>query len=577
LKRQLGRWRFLLLGALAILAIFALAACKEGYKGLAVSDGDPAPPEEQVLVVQSLEPEFFDPHRSNFEQDIAIERMLFRGLYQLVATEDGGVEAVPSMAEGEPEIDGNVYTVTLRDGLLWSDDVPLIAQHFVDGMLRSCDPEVASPYQYLLGEGYLNIVGCDEYFYAFGTAAAPITPTPEELQALRDAVGVKALDDRTIELTLTQPKITFTTIMSLWATFPARLDIIQQFGERWTDPGNIVGNGPYILTEFVAKDHVTLEPNPNWPLEPTPLLQRLTIRFIDDFAVAFRAYQTGELDISQFPVSEIPTVEGDPTLSAEYLKVGAGRIDAIQMQLEDPTLAIFEVRLALSRAIDRELLNNVVSNDAHIPAVYEVVQGLSGHQGNAPFEDIVGYNPDAAKQALADAGFPNGEGFPTLTLTLREDPEQKALGEFLQKQWKDILNINVELVFVDGRTRAQRFNTEDFQLFRGGWQLDYPDPENVLIGRYDRPGANNKYNCSDDEIDAKLLAAGRETDNDARIQLLQEAETLVVTKLCGVAPLRQLALLYLVKPKVGGVRPNGTIDAAMPGNWCAECWYIEEQ
>jgi oligopeptide transport system substrate-binding protein len=128
---------------------------------------------------------------------------------------------------------------------------------------------------------------------------------------------------------------------------------------------------------------------------------------------------------------------------------------------------------------------------------------------------------------------------------------------------------------VDAKTRSQTFNSEKFELFMGGWQNDYPDPENSLIGLFDTGGGNNKYNCSDPDIDAKLAAAGTETDNDKRIELLQEAETLIVTGLCGVAPVYQNAFLYLAKSNMGGMKPNGQIDAAMPGNWCAECWYVK--
>jgi oligopeptide transport system substrate-binding protein len=583
------RWRlpFLVGVFIALLALVAVACGggeeeeatpTTGAEATTAPGGEQkAPADQQVLVVQQNEPEFFDPQRSNFEQDISIERMLFRGLYQLVPSADGGVAAEPAMADGEPTVDGNVYTVTLKSGLEWSDGEPLTAQHYADGILRSCSPEVGSPYQYILGASILGIVGCDEYATALGTEDEPKTPTTEELQALRDAVGVKALDDTTLQVTLLQPKSTFTTIMSLWSAFPARLDVIDQFGEKWTDPGNIVVNGPYTITEFVPKDRVTLEPNPNWALEPKPTIQKLTIKFIDDTSVAFRAYQTGEIDIVNFPESEIPTVEADANLKAAYLKEGTGRMDAVEMELKDPTLADFNVRLAISRAIDRDTLNEVVYNGASLPATYWLPEGVPGFQGNEPFESIIGYDVDAAKKALSDAGYPDGQGFPSLKLTMRDDPVQRALAEFLQNQWKINLNINVDLEFVDAKTRSERFNTENFQLFRGGWQIDYPDPENPLIGLFDTGGGNNKYNCSDPDIDAKLSAAATETDNAARIKLLQEAETLVVTRLCGVAPITQLARVYLVNQKVGGLVANGAIDAGLPGNWGVENWFVKAQ
>ena len=479
------RWRLpFLIGALiAIVALFAVACGGGGEKKEATgtptqaAGGGKAPAAQQVLIVQQTEPEFFDPHRSNFEQDISIERMLFRGLYQLVPDEaSGGVKVDLAMAADQPQVSGNVYTIKLKSGLKWSDGQPLIAQHFVDGILRSCSPDVASPYQYILGASILGIVGCDEYAGAKGTADSPKTPTAAELQALRDAVGVKALDDTTLQVTLLQPKSTFTTIMSLWSAFPARQDIIDKYGEKWTDPGNIVVNGPYTITEFVPKDHVTLVPNPNWALEPKPTIQKLTIKFIDDTSVAFRAYQTGEIDLVNFPESEIPTVKADANLNKAYLLEGTWRIDSIEMQLKDPTLAKFDVRLALSRAIDRDTLNNVVYNGASIPATYWIVQGIAGYQGNEPFESVIGFDPAAAKKALADAGYPNGQGFPEMKLLMRDDAVQRSLGEFLQNQWKTVLNVNIGLDFVDAKTRSSRFNSQDFQLFRGGWQTRLPRP-----------------------------------------------------------------------------------------------------
>jgi len=580
------------LGALValLLVVVACGGDEEGGTATPGATGTPkpgvsptaeaqAPAAQQQIIVQSGQPEFYDPHRSNFEQDIAIARALWRGLYQLSVAADGGIVAVPAMAAAEPTVNGNVYTVKLKAGLKWSDGVPLTANDFVYGIQRECDAAVASPYQYVLGASILGIVGCDEYFTALGTTDAPLTPTDAELQALRDAIGVKAIDDTTLQVTLLAPKPTFTTIMSLWAAFPARKDVIEQFGDKWTDPGNIVTNGPFILTGLTAGagGQVVLEPNPNWALEPKPALRKITIKFIDDTEAAFRAFQTGELDITNIPAPEIPTIQADATLSKEFLKVGAARIWSVEMQMKNEVIAKPLVRLALSRAIDRATLVKVVYNDSFLPATYWLVQGLPGFQGNAAFEDTVGYDPTAAKKALSDAGYPNGQGFPTLTLTTLDRPDRKAEAEFLQKNWKDILGITINIQTVDAKTRSSTFNTENFELFPGGWQNDYPDPENSLIGLFDTDGGNNHYNCSDPDIDAKLAAAGKETDNAARIKLLQEAETLIVTKLCGAIPIYQNAFLYLVNSKMAGLKPNGQIDAAMPGNWCPECWYVKAQ
>ena len=556
---------FLVLTALATALTVTVVACGGGEEKTSEktpSTGGAAPADQQVLIAQSAEPEFFDPHRSNFEQDIAVERMLFRGLYQLELDNKDNVVAVPAMADGEPKISGNVYTIKLKSGLKWSDGQPLTAKDFEYSLKRECSSATAGPYQYVLGAGMLDLVGCDDLFNAKGTA---------------DAVGVKAIDDTTLQMTLKAPKPTFTTIMSLWATFPVRKDIVEKFGDKWTDPGNIVVNGPYTLTEFVAKDHIVLEPNPNWALEPKPLLQKITVKFIDDLEVAFRGFQTGELDMTSVPATEIPTIKNDATLNSQFLQIGSLRIWSVEMQMKNEVLSNPKVRLALSRAIDRKSLVKVVYNDAYLPATYWLVKGIPGFQGNGPFENIIGFDEAAAKKALADAGFPNGQGFPTLTITVTDRPDRKAEGEFLQQAWKETLGINTEIQAVDAKTRSNTFNSKNFQLFPGGWQNDYPDPENSLIGLFNTGGGNNQYECSDPDIDAKLSAAGSETDNAKRIQDLKDAETLIVTRLCGMAPMWQGAFLYLVVPKVGGIRANGAIDAAMPGNWCPECWFIKAQ
>lgn len=577
-------WKALIILVAAAALALALAACGEeeeapvGEEETPVVGEEPAPPEEQKLIMHSTEPQYFDPHRSNFEQDIAIERMLWRGLYQIEATEDGGVEVVPAMAEGEPQVsaDGTTYTVALKADLQWSDGEPLTAQHFEDGIKRGCDPTVASPYSYLLQSpdagGIIGVKGCDEY-------AAASDASAEEQQALGDQVGVNAVDDTTLEIQLVAPKPlnTFKQIFSLWVTFPARLDVIQQFGEQWTDPGNIVVNGPFILTDFVPKDHVTLEPNPNWSLDPQPQLQELTIKFIDDFEAAFRAFQTGELDEARIPEAEVPTAQGDPELSDKLLIVGAGRITSVEVQLSNEVLAKEKVRLALSKAIDRDTLVEVANSGVGLAAEYWLVEGLTGFQGRDKFKSQIGYDPEGAKAALEEAGYPNGEGFPTLAITILDTPARRAQAEFLQRAWKEILNINVEIKPVDAQTRSQLFNSQNFELFIGGWQIDYPDVENPIVGLFNTGGGNNMYNCSDPEIDAKIEEATKATDPSEHIRLFQEAEDLIVGRLCGVIPYIQEAIPYLVSPKIGGVNANGSIDAAQPGNWCPECWFVKKQ
>lgn len=590
----LRHWRHLLLAAFLVAALGALVACGDdddnGGTGTATTapsgtggGDDMAPADQQKLTFQSGEPQFFDPHRSNFEQDIAIERMLFRGLYQLVSAADGGAEVEPAYADGEPTVsaDGKTFTVKIKSGLTWSDGEPVTAEQFADGVKRGCDPNVASPYAYLLQSaavgGIIGVAGCDEYSAALGTEDAPLTPTDAELAALRDAVGAKAVDDTTLEITLVDAKLpsTFKNVFSLWITFPARMDVVDQFGDSWTDPANIVVNGPFILKSYTPQDSVVLVPNDKYGLEKKAKLQELTIKFQDDYAVSELAFKNGELDETRVPDADVPTLQADSTYKDQVLVVGSARITAVEMQLTNDILKNENVRLALSRAIDRDTLAEVTTSNVGLPAEYWLVEGLPGFQGRDKFKDVIGYDPDAAKTALADAGYPDGAGFPGLELLILDNPTRKAQADFMKKAWKDILNIDITIRAVDAKTRSQAFNSGQFELFFGGWQLDYPDPENPIVGLFDTGGGNNKYNCSRDDIDAAITAGSSATTLDEHIKKFQEAEDLIVTHLCGVAPFLQEGLPYLISPKVGGVQANGTIDAGQPGNWCAECWYVK--
>jgi ABC-type oligopeptide transport system substrate-binding subunit len=542
--------------------------------------GDQAPADQQKIVIAQPEPQFVDPHKSNFEQDIGVERMLFRGLYNLTDDGSGGVKIEPGMAEGDPTVSilsgggglaspnaqaPAVYTVKLRSDAKWSDGEPVTAADFVFGFTRACDPAVASPYQYLLGAGLGDLAGCD---------ALAQNEDPAQTDALKAAIGAKAIDDTTLEITLNKEIPTFKTIFALWTTFPARQDVIEANGDAWTDPANIVTNGPFTLSELVPNSHLVLVPNESWTGKK-PALQEIRMNFVDDLGAAFGQFQNDEeLQMTEILATDVAVANG-AGLEDNVLVVPSARITTIETQMTDATLSNFGVRLAISQAIDREALVSAVFDNVHAPAYYWVVEGLTGHQGNEAFEPVIGYDPEQAPTTLADAGFPNGEGIPTLSWTARDNEQKRNEFAFIQKALKDTLNINIEARFVDGDTRSALFNAEDFQLFPGGWQLDYPDIENPLVGLFNTDGGNNKYNCSDPDVDAAFEEAANATSEEARIEAYQKVEKNIIEKLCGVIPLYQDARPYVVSTRIGGVVANGTIDAGLPGNYCVECWFVK--
>ncbi len=582
---RLNHWRYLVLALISLLALAAFAACGDDDEG-GGGDDTPAPATDEPatgeriqggdLVIQSVEPESLDPHYSSFQQDITINRMLWRGLYTL----DIDNVPQPSMADGEPDIsaDGLTYTITLKDGLLWSDGDDLTAEDFVAAFHRTCNPTNAGKYEFVL----LNVVGCDDYYTALGTEEEPKTPTPEELETLRAAIGVQAIDDTTLEIQLSNAQPTFIIILALWPTFPSPSHLITTADQPWpagaSAPDQLAYNGPYILTEYVTQDHVTLAPNPNWaaPADVSPTLDTITIRFIDLLDQAARAYENDELSFTDVDLTQLERLKSTYVEGEEFFQEPAPDTRGLHMNLLRPPLDDINVRLALSKAIDREQINIVAVQGAYKPTTSWIPVVDGGVEPDS-FEAEIGFDAEAAKQLLADAGFPGGEGFPTLNIMVRQGPQSEAQGQFLQESFRTILGIETTIDVADGPTRSGRFNSKDFDLAPGGWSHDYPDPENWVIGLYNTDGSSNNWSCSDPEIDALYDKALFNTNDEERRQQWVEVNELISTRICGIAPYWHEANNYLIKPNVVGMSENiSGQDGAVAADWAAEYWGLSE-
>jgi oligopeptide transport system substrate-binding protein len=541
-----------LLSVLAIFSVLAFAvACgdddDDDDNGSSGGGGSSAP--SGTITVQAIQFNTWDPHFANFTQDIDHHFKVWRGLYEFSTDQ----KLVPSMAESDPKIssDGLTYTIKLKQGLKWSDGQPLDAQDFVLGFQRTCSPDVAGYYQYYL----FVLPGCEDFANKKGAA---------------DAIGIRAVDATTLEIKLNSVKPTFHSILALWMTFPVPKHLVKAPGDAWPGPLENVYNGPFMPKAYTEKSLMELVPNPNWAGKEKPKVEKIVLRYIEDPATSNNAYRSGELDVVQANTAQLDVLKSE--FPKELVSYPATVTIGLEFQMKDPTLEKKEVRLALSQATDRKTMVEVIYKGAHFPTTSWMSAERSGAKEGA-YDSAIGFDPKKAKENLAKAGYADGKGFPKISLLFSDTAANKALGEFLQAEWKKHLGIEVGLEFVDGPTRSARFNKSDFQLFVGGWGEDYPDPENWMLGLWDTGGGNNKTLTSVKEID-DLFAKAKVNTNDAqRRQQYRDAEKILIEGAYGIAPFYHRANHFLVKPHIKGMTENKSqSDSIMPAGWWPEFW-----
>ncbi len=585
-------WRVWPVALLVILALSIGAACGGGGEEKATGSPGATTPagtgdlrrQGGTITLQDIEFQSLDPHYSNFSQDIAIQRGLWRGLYTL----DKDNNPKPSMAASDPTIsaDGKTYTIKLKTGLKWSDGQPLIAKDFEAGIKRTCNPVIAGQYEYVLDA---SIVGCADFYAGLnGPDGKPGTdddlkPADAGLPAKEAAVGAKATDDTTLTINLVQAQPTFKLILALWMTFPVPTHLARfasQTADKpadWgTDVSALVYNGPYIATEYVKQDHITFVPNPNWaaPEGIKPTLDKIIAKFIEDNAVADNAFRSGELDAAIADLAQLASLKTE--FGSRFVTTPQPTTIGLEMEVQKPPLDKLEVRLAISQSIDRKQLVDVVYGGAYQPTTTWLPQTVHGAAPDA-FQTDIGYDPVKAAANMTKAGFPGGAGFPNLKMTYRDTPTNQNLFAFLQKAFKDTLGISITADVVDGPTRSRKFNTHDFQLFPGGWIQDYPDPENWIVGLFNTGGGNNGYECSDPVIDAKVKQAQFDTNETERIKLYQDVNKQIVTTICGIAPYYHATLNSLISDKIVGMKENTAgQDSLFPGDWRCEAWGLKK-
>jgi oligopeptide transport system substrate-binding protein len=503
----------------------------------------PALAANQVLRIPiAAEPATIDPQKSAGSINLQIVMLVFENLL----TYDVNGKLIPAVAAALPAVsaDGRVYTFKLRDGLKYSDGQPLTARDFEFGWKRSLDPTIGYGYAF---SGYI-IKGGLAY-----NRADPLKVSKEELQKLRDAVGVKALDDKTLEFTLERPAAYFPNLVAIWTGLPTRQDMIEKGGAKWTEPPTYIGNGPYVLKEWEHGVKFVFEPNPNYRTG-APTIRRIERIIVE--RSTFMGYQNNELDAMWVDPEVLTAMQNNAELKQQSVPVPQPGTSMLVFGISRKPFDNVQVRRTFSMAIDRNALVNGVDKGMGIAAEQLVPPGVPGHY---PDLKTLKFDPVAARKLLAEAGYPGGKGLPEITLTHLAG--ERVYAEFLQAQLKEHLGVEIKLDPMDSKARSPLLRSPDTypQLIfmpGGGWHQDYPDPQDwysIIFHSKATAWARNYWNNV--EFDKLTEQADAEVDAAKRDALYKQAAQILMDD-APVVYLEHMVSAALIKPWVKGCKPH---------------------
>ena len=488
-----------------------------------------------LLIGNGAEPRDLDPHVVIAYTDYNILLSLFEGLTVL---DEATSRPLPGMAERwEITDDGLSYTFHLRHDAKWSNGDPVTADDFVFSMERILSPELASEYAYMLAP----IKGAEEY-------------TGGKIKNFAD-VGVHALDPHTLQLTLARPTPYLLSLAAHQSWFPVpkatllKFGTAHQRGTAWTKPENIVTNGPFTLETWAPDERIVVKKNPNYYAAASNHIDQVVFFPIGDPSVEERNFRTGQLHVTYgLPVNRVATYRAQspsPLRIEALLETNYFRFNVAKPPFNDP-----RVRRALSLAIDRAALVRSVLQDTRLPAYSLVPPNTAGYNSTGRADT----NFAAARQLLAEAGFPGGHGFPPTEIQFSPPVIDPKVVEAIQEMWRRELGIDVAIAQLEYRVQIDNQHLLAFQISASRWIGDYNDPSTFTDLMTSQSG-NNDTAWKNPAYDKLVDSAGRQRDEAKRYALLQQAEKLLIDE-APIAPIFFGTRTYLIRPEVKGWVPT---------------------
>jgi len=473
------------------------------------------------------EPPTLDPSLATDTTSVFVIEQLFLGLTDF---DDETVEVIPELATSwEVSEDGLVWAFHMRKDVKWTDGTPVTAHDIEYAVKRTCDPATASDYAYVL---YI-IKGAKEV-------------NTGEITDLNH-IGVKAIDDYTIQFALNHPAGYFPAIAGMWVARPVPRWTIEKYGEKWTEPENIVTNGSYLLTKWAHEDELIMEKNPDYPEADKVQIEKIHCVMIVEASTAMAMYEDGKLDDVAVPLDDIDRVKTDPVLSKELTIAPQLCTYYYGFNNSKPPLDNPLVRKAFSAAINRQSLIDYVLKGEQIPATTFACPGIFGHV--PPEEGVgIGYDPEAARKYLADAGYPGGKGLPEVTLMFNTSEAHAKIAQAIQQMWKENLGVEVNVTNQEWKVYLKTLVEDAPQIFRLGWCADYPDANNWVYEVFHSTDSANDIKWHNTEFDRVTEEAARESDPAKRLELYKRSEQILCEEEAAIAPIYFYTFVRITKP-----------------------------
>lgn len=484
------------------------------------------------------EPETLDPHLAISPSSIAVVKQVFEGLLRF--TPRLGLEAavareVPSFANGGISSNGTTYTFKLRNDVKWSDGKPVTARDFEYSIKRMLAPPEG--YAYL----YYDIRGANDYNLAKQADSMA-------LAKLRDAVGVKATNDTTLVVELTKPRPSFLQLMALPA-YPVRQEMGEKGEWNWRNQSSLVGNGPFQVTEWVGQNRIVLEPNPYYYGQKAKV-GKITMTMVTDANANFSAYRNNGLDMVEISASNVKQVLAGPNWANQVVRLPELVTVAYLFNTSKTPFDNHKVRLAFSKAINRQAFVDKVGLGLGKPAYSWVPPGMLGHDPNLG-KDVQAYDQAAAARLLTQAGYSDVKKLAPVSFTYPNNSTGRTMAEFFQGQIRDGLGIEVKLEPTEPASFRNSLISGRFQVTAFTWGADYPDLDDWL-GQFASQASFNHTLYSSSRFDQLIDKAAVEGNLPMRLQLLLEAQRILAEE-APIIPLMHRERLWLVKPNISGL------------------------